>query len=388
MRKKIDRFVVQDVLSESSGGSVYKALEQLPGGITRPVALKVLGVIADGDSKAEQRFHSEVQLSVALGGHPHIVAVYSMGITERLPWLAMEYLPTTLASQMGELPAAAEQVRRMMRQVAMGLKALHGLNPPVLHNDLTPSNILISSAGDFKISDFGMASPVSVERTRGMATVKYAAPELLSHDLGTVSPATDLYALGHIAYELALGGKLYRQQFPAVYDARGAAKEATPAKWMAWHCSMNTQVTAAHEVLPGFPESLGATIARLMNKTPAARYPTADALLAELQETAQAPAAAMPLPLPLPMPAPVAMPTRSTDRPPETPVRQAPASSGERYYVRLGGRTSGPFDLAVLQQQARRNLLSRLHQISTDRVTWRSAGSIEGLFHTSQEETE
>ncbi len=391
MRKKIDRFVIHDVLSEGSSGSVYKAEEQLPGGITRPVALKVLSVIAEGDSKAEQRFYSEVRLCVALSGHPGVVTVYGMGIADRLPWIAMEYVPTVLAQVIGEQPGEAAQVVKMIRQVASGLEAIHSLSPPVLHNDLTPSNILVGRLGDHKISDFGLAGPANVERTRVMATVKYAAPELLSRELGPLCPATDLYALGHIAYEMALGGKVYRQQFPAVYDARAAAKDATPAKWMAWHCSMGTVPAAVHEIRDGFPPTIGAIIAKLMRKSAGERYATAEALLADLRHALDAPPAARPVPMPTPItPADApAEPVTTTQAAPRAPLRAAPSTpaSAERYYVRLGGRVSGPFDLPTLQQQIRRGLLSRLHQVSSDRAIWQSAGSVDGLFRLSGEET-
>lgn len=392
MRKKIDRFVIQDVLSEGSSGSVYKAEEQLPGGITRPVALKVLSVIAEGDSKAEQRFYSEVRLCVALSGHPGVVTVYGMGIADRLPWIAMEYVPTVLAQVIGEQPGDPAQVVKMICQVASGLGAIHGLNPPVLHNDLTPSNILVGRLGDHKISDFGLAGPANVERTRVMATVKYAAPELLSRELGPLCPATDLYALGHIAYEMALGGKVYRQQFPAVYDVRAAAKDATPAKWMAWHCSMGTVPAAVHEIRDGFPPAVGVIIAKLMRKPAGERYATAEALLADLRQALNAPPATRPAPMPAPILTPAEAPAEPVVTPqaaPRAPLRAAPpiAANIERYYVRLGGRVSGPFDLPTLQQQIRRGLLSRLHQVSSDRATWQSAGSVEGLFRLSGEET-
>ena len=397
MRKKIERFVLQDVLSETGSGSVYKADEQLSGKITRPVALKVLPVIAEGDTKAEQRWLSSLQLLVALGGHPHIVTIYAMRVSERLPWIAMEYIPTTLSQTINEQPAQPAQVVKMMRQVASGLAALHKLNPPVLHNDLTPSNILLSEHGDLKISDFGLAGPANVERTRGMATVKYAAPELLSREFGPLAPATDLYALGHIAYELALGGKLYRQQFPAVFDSRSSGKDGTAPKWMAWHCSLSTLPGAIAEICPDFPQELSRIIARLMHKPLAERYASVDDLLADLDAYTTSTTTISPQPVPPPLasssPSPigsVALPSPSGANTQTLAPAAVDASqqlfNADRFYVRLGGRISGPFDLVGLQQQARRGLLSRLHQVSHDRVNWRSASSVEGLFRSSSED--
>lgn len=381
MRKKIDRFTIQEVLSEGSSGSVYKAEEELPGGVRRPVALKVLGVIPEGDKKAEEHFAREVRLAVALGGHPNIVSVYAMGLTDRLPWVAMEYASQTLAQVISEQPGSAEQVARMMEQVASGLLAMHTLEPPVLHNDLTPSNILITRFGDCKISDFGLASPVGVDRTRVMATVRYAAPELLSREFGPLSPATDLYALGHIAYEMALGGKLYRQQFPAVYEARAAGKDGTPAKWMAWHCTPNTRLTPIHELRTDFPQWLADIIANLTHKPREDRYASADAVLTALRHPHQATETPMATTIP-PAPAALSVPRPTVTTPPAARAPMA-ATGAERYYVRLGTRVSGPFDLVSLQRQVRQGVVSRLHQVSSDRITWRSAASVEELFAAS-----
>ena len=414
MRKKIDRFTIEQVISETSSGSVYKAQELLPGNITRPVALKVLPAMAEKDAKAEKRFASQVQLAVDLSGHPNVVAIYSMGITDRLPWLAMELVPSTLTDLAVETPGDPAQVARMMQQVASGLSALHNLTPPMLHNDLTPSNILVNKFGDCKISDFGIASPANIDRTRVIATVRYAAPELLTREFGPLSPATDLYALGHIAYELALGGKLYRQQFPAVYDPRITSREGTPGKWVAWHCSINTRPPAVHEIRKDFPPELGCIIARLMLKTATERYATADALLADLRQPPSCsntpPSAAAGLAQPaasipyataitsMPPANPTPLPTASLasgpfpDPAPAAPRPGIPAftppSSNELYYVRLGARLTGPFDLATLQRHAKQGAISRLHQVSTDRVSWRSANTVEGLFRSSGDATQ
>lgn len=418
--------MIQDVLSEGAGGSVYKADEQLPLGVVRPVALKVLPVIAEGDRKSEQRFEAELKLGVALAGRPGVVTVLAAGLTDRLPWIAMEYVPTALSQVLTEQPMPPEAVVKMLRQVAAGLAALHGQTPPVLHNDLTPSNILITEQGEHKISDFWLASPANVERTRGLATVKYAAPESLSRELGALAPATDLYALGHIAYEMALGGRLYRQQFPAVYGPRSHAKEQTPAKWMAWHCSMAMLVAPPQDVVPNFPAELGRVIAKLMRKDASHRYASVEAMLAELDRALE-PMAPLPVSAPAPAPALPASPAAafktalapaSAPAPaaamgapllgqppmdemieePRAPQRLAPplrssppapgagADAGERLYVRLGGKVSGPFDFSVLQQQAKRGLLSKLHQVSADRMSWRSAGSVDGLFRVPGEE--
>jgi hypothetical protein len=169
---------------------------------------------------------------------------------------------------------------------------------------------------------------------------------------------------------------------------------------MAWHCSMNTLTPAVHEVRVDFSAGLSAIIARLMRKVASERYVSAEALLSDLQgqrPTATATLAAAPLPatsspamlLPPPLPMVAAELPAAESAPASPPLRStplAPAVETQKYYVRLGGRTSGPFDLAALQQQARRGLLSRLHQVSSDRLTWQSAAAIEGLLRVGNQE--
>jgi serine/threonine protein kinase len=390
VKKKIDRFVLLEQLAEGGGGAVWQAEEMLPGDVKRPVALKVLPAVTASDKAALARFVEEVKLLVSLGGSPNVVTVYAMGLSENVPWIAMEYLPQTLEQKISEIPGNPAEIARMIEDVATGVSALHGLTPALLHNDLKPSNILIDARGACKITDFSVASAASVERTRQMATVRYAAPELISRDLGKSCPATDLYALGHIAYELALGGKLYRQQFPAVYEPRQGSKDANPAKWMAWHCSITTKATSICEVLGEFPQHLSDIIAKLMTKPLKDRYAAAGEVLEDLKKGSGlgvqgSGTEAAPPPAPIPL-APVPSPSRDTkpeNRSPITaptpkpePVTAPPPDPASLFYVRFRGRVSGPVDVNTLRRQIKQGLVSRLHQISNDRVTWRGIDTL------------
>src|SRR3954469_21563143 len=104
--KKLDRFLLREMLSDGPAGTVYRAEEILPGDNRRTVALKVLPPaeegVTTGESPAEQRFFGEVRALAQLAVHPHIVTIYAMGVTDGYPWLSMEFSPTTLASRMGE----------------------------------------------------------------------------------------------------------------------------------------------------------------------------------------------------------------------------------------------------------------------------------------------
>jgi serine/threonine-protein kinase len=424
MVKKIDRFLLREVLSDGPAGTVYKAEEMLPGDNRRSVALKVLPQIettAGGDSPREQRFFGEVRVLAQLAVHPHIVTLYAMGLTEGFPWLAMEYAPVTLEQKILETPGDAGEVLKLLEQVGRGLAAMHSLKPALLHQDLKPANVLLDFLNNYKITDFSLATVTASNRTHGIATVRYAAPELLSGEFGRVGPGTDLYALGHIAYEFALGRRLHAQQFPAVFEGN-VQKEPPPSKWMMWHASANIRAAPVDKVVSEFPPGLAAIVARLIAKIPAERYGSAAELLSDLsvlRQEALVPAASVPGASPGVRPAqaaglagrgisaaasPVSRAASGGSGGSGAPIELAPlgnaalaggaapaaASSGSaagvpaagvaRYWVRLRGRVSGPFDLPTLQRQVKQGVVSRLHQLSADQVTWKSAAEIEGLY--------
>jgi serine/threonine-protein kinase len=398
--KKLDRFILRDILSDGPAGTVYKAEEVLPGDNRRTVALKVLPELAGGtgESDGERRFFGEVRVLAQLAVHPHVVTIYGMGITDNFPWLAMEYSAQTLQQRLSESPADPAEVFRMMEQVAKGLQAMHCLKPPLIHQDIKPANILVDQCGNFKITDFSLATVTAANKTHGLATVRYAAPELLSSEFGSVGPATDLYALGHIAYEMALGATLHRAQFPAIFEGN-STKEPPPNKWMMWHASIGMKPTAAHEVNHGFPAVLGEVIDRLMAKLPGQRYASAEELLSDLAvlrhqtdaASTAAPVAASAVSTPAtvqPRAATAAPRTPATAfvPPPASSAGSAagavppPSASSPRYWVRLRGKVTGPFDLPTLQRQLKQGHISRLHQVSADQVTWKQASDLEGLY--------
>jgi len=320
----------------------------------------------------------------------------------------MEFAPTTAAQKMGDAPGDVEEVYKLLMQVGKGLAAMHALKPPLIHQDLKPGNVLVDGTGNYKITDFSLATVTAANRTHGLATVRYAAPEMLTSELGKVGPATDLYALGHMAYEMALGSKAHKQQFPAVFEGN-AGKEPPPNKWMMWHASTTTHPARAAEVVDGFPTGMSEVIARLITKPLGERYASAAEMLSDLSvlrgevtgaALAAAPVAARPAGAAptapaaragaaasqgssagtIPMaPIPAEPAAAGGASPPAAATPAAPASTS-RYWVRLRNKVNGPFDLATMQRQVRQGAISRLHQVSTDQVTWKQATEIEGLY--------
>src|SRR5205807_5426501 len=111
----------------------------------RPVALKILPPINPKDKPALNRFYDEVKALIALGSHPHVVTFHAIGITDDTPWLAMEFLPASLAMNLADSPAPPAEVSKLLLHVASALAHMHSREPAMLHNDLKPANILLSS---------------------------------------------------------------------------------------------------------------------------------------------------------------------------------------------------------------------------------------------------
>ena len=182
-------------------GPVYRAKEGL---LDRTVAVKVLDA-GDLDER-------ECRALAAVSGHPHIAALYAWGRTpEGRPYLVLDWLPGgTLADRLDEFgPMPWEEVAEIGVKLAGALAAAHGAG--VLHGDVKPENVLVSSFDEPKLADFGLAA-----RSHG-ATPAHAAPEVLSGKPAT--EASDVYSLASTLYALAAG----RPAFPRPEDVLGQA---------------------------------------------------------------------------------------------------------------------------------------------------------------------
>ncbi|MBT2675851.1 serine/threonine protein kinase [Streptomyces sp. ISL-14] len=252
-----DRYQLDEPIGRGGMGEVWRATDELLG---RTVAVKLLA--AEADDATTQRFRREAEIAARLN-HPHVVALYDAGSHQGRPYLVMEYvegrsLAQELSAQGGLAP---ERVADLAAQIAAGLSAAH--QQGVIHRDVKPGNLLLSTDGTVKIADFGIAriadeASVSLTATgQLMGTSTYLAPErALGRPAG---PASDVYALGCVLYELLTGHPPFQGDTAAAVVHQHVS--ATPAR--------------PGRLRSGLPGSLEDYLLRLLAKEPGHR-PTAE----------------------------------------------------------------------------------------------------------------
>ena len=254
--------------SLGSGGmaDVYLAHDDI---LDRDVALKVMSSRYASDEEFVERFKREAQSAAALS-HPNIVSIFDRGESEDgTYYIAMEYLPGgTLKNRIlkrGALPARTAAAVAL--QMAEALRAAHERD--VIHRDIKPHNILITGLGDVKVTDFGIArAAASSTMTRTghiLGTAHYISPEQAMGE--PVGPASDLYSLGVVLYEMLTG------ELP--YDAD------TPLGIAMKH--VNGHLRQPKELNHAVPEGINAITLRLLAKNPEDRYASDSELIEDLE---------------------------------------------------------------------------------------------------------
>ncbi|QHV97709.1 serine/threonine protein kinase [Spirosoma endbachense] len=201
----IHHYRIESLLGEGGMGTVYRALDTH---LERPVAVKMLHSHLVSQVSFMERFRNEALILARLN-HPNIAVVYNFLQDGTDYFMAMEYVEgdslEMLIRKTGALPAAV--AAEITRQGLEGLAHAH--RKGVLHRDIKPANLMITPEGAIKLMDFGIARVVGEQRmtqaNRVVGTLEYMAPELIQGE--APSPASDLYAMGILLYEL-LSGKL------------------------------------------------------------------------------------------------------------------------------------------------------------------------------------
>jgi hypothetical protein len=261
------RYDLVRLLGEGGKKRVYLARDTL---LEREVALALIK--AEGlDENARVRVLREAQAMGRLGAHPHIVTVFDLGEENGQPYLVTELMGggdlegLVEAATAGHVPV--EHVLELGKGICKGLAFAH--EQGLVHRDLKPGNVWLTTDGQPKIGDFGLALPLGRSRLTQegtiVGTVAYLPPEQALG--GEVTPRADLYSLGALLYELLTGRP------PFVGDDMVSVISQhinTPPVAPSWHA-------------PACPRALEALVLRLLAKDPAERPPSATDVLAALE---------------------------------------------------------------------------------------------------------
>jgi hypothetical protein len=204
-------FVLLAELGRGGMGVVYKALEPTLG---RHVAVKmILSGTLSGEGELK-RFHAEASAAARLQ-HPHIVKVHRVGVHDDRHYFSMDFIDgPSLAQRLTEGPLPGRTAARYLVTVARAIQHAH--DEGILHRDLKPGNILLDSADQPHVTDFGLAKHLSGEsaQTRTgalMGTPSYMAPEQARGEKN-LTPAVDIYGLGALLYELLTARPPFRAE--------------------------------------------------------------------------------------------------------------------------------------------------------------------------------
>ncbi len=255
-----DRYQLFKKLGEGGLAEVYQAQDMSLG---RMVAVKVLREQFTRDATFLVNFHREAQSAAKLN-NAYIVAVYDFGQYQNRPYIVMEWIHgsdlRTRLNEQGALPV--EQAVEFAIQICSAVGTAHRAG--LVHGDLKPGNILITAANQAKVTDFGLARALGESSMDAdevvWGTPAYFAPEQASGDM--MLPATDVYAIGIILYEMVTG----RVPFVGVDDQDVARKQLYEA-----HIPVD-------KINPRIPEPLARIIDAAMAKSPNERFLTADHL--------------------------------------------------------------------------------------------------------------
>ncbi len=293
------RYRLQDMLGGGGMAWVYRARDLK---LDRDVAVKILRPQYARRPDFRTRFLEEARLAAKLN-HPNLVTIYDVGEEGDTVFMVMEYVPGhTLAWHIRhEAPMTLEDALYLMVQACAGVGYVHRAG--LVHGDLKPSNLLVLPDRRLKVTDFGLAGAIGVLRTeeseKGRRFVwgspRYLSPEHARGD--PILPASDVYALGLLLYEMLTGRLPYTAHSTEEWvQAHAQVAPIPPRRWRR-----------------DLPEKLERVLLKVLDKRPTRRFRTADHLgrvlllftereetravpLPEAQKTVQVPLPELPRP--------------------------------------------------------------------------------------------
>jgi serine/threonine protein kinase len=258
-------------LGQGGMAAVYKAYHAR---LDRHVAIKVLHKAFLAEEGFLTRFEREAQI-VAKLEHPHIVPVYDFNEHDGQPYLVMKFIEgRTLKQLLSDGPLTLDQISSLMNDIADALTYAH--HNGVLHRDIKPSNIIIDATGVPYLTDFGLArivkaGPSTMSADMILGTPQYISPEQAA-GLPELSPATDVYSLGVVLYELVVGRVPFNADTP----------------YAVVHDHIYTELPRPGEINPAIPEPVEQVLVKALAKKPADRFGTPSEMMQSFRDAVQA----------------------------------------------------------------------------------------------------
>lgn len=259
-----DRYEILGKVGAGGMSDVYKAKDLTLG---RFVAIKVLKAEFSEDINFVTKFRSEAQAAAGLE-HPNIVNIYDVGSENGLHYIVMEYVEgitlKTYIEKKGQL--SFKEAVSIAIQVGRGIEAAHNKN--IVHRDIKPQNIMISTEGKVKVTDFGIARAATSNTISldVMGSVHYSSPEQARN--GFVDGKSDIYSLGIVMYEMVTGRVPFDGDTTVAVAIQHLQEEIVPPSVYA----------------PNLPISMEKIILKCTQKNPDRRYASMTALLADLRK--------------------------------------------------------------------------------------------------------
>ena len=266
VQRQFGDYELKELIGEGGMGVVYRAHQA---SLDRDVAVKLLAAGPWASKSFIERFRREAQ-NAARMQHPNIVAIYEVGSAEELHFFSMRLIRggslADLLQREGALPAL--RAAQLLRVIAEAVDYAHRLG--VLHLDLKPANVLLDDNGAPHVADFGLArrleQGMAADNNEVSGTPSYMAPEQATAGAQKITPATDIWGLGAILYELATGHPPYLGTTP-----QETLKLVVEGK-----------LTCPRTYTRDLPLDLSAIIHKCMEYKVADRYATARALADDL----------------------------------------------------------------------------------------------------------
>jgi len=264
-----DRYEILAKVGAGGMSDVYKAKDHVLG---RFVAIKVLKQEFAEDVNFVTKFRTEAQSAAGLE-HPNIVNIYDVGSEEGFHYIVMEYVEgITLKTYIEKKRQLSyKETISIAIQVGRGIEAAHNKN--IVHRDIKPQNIMISTEGKVKVTDFGIARAATSNTIHSdvMGSVHYSSPEQARN--GFVDGKSDIYSLGIVMYEMVTG----RVPFDGDTTVAIAIQH------------LQEEMESPRNYVPDLPVSLEKIILKCTQKSADRRYSTMGALLEDLRHALVSP---------------------------------------------------------------------------------------------------